>query len=448
MQPSTLGRFAIAAALAMPLGYSWWSVQETHAVARQAVAAMPERAVVVPQVGSDENQPPDVENLVRQVACLQNGDWPAGTMFVTRVRESKSLVSLVGLITRERSPVPSNPFQAGHPFHELVETRRQTVILAQEIEAEVKKLKQEQSKDVRRARELLGRYSSSQHRELDFYREIAAVVDGWHLRHKVVLDIDETLRELFADAPDPSQIGDVRTIVEASSRKISRFLTASRSYAKVEDIKDLESALRRQNTVADFLLSEQTQGGSILERMRRHARLLAMTEQNPAVLKYTMRFMASACDGYLPESLPIDDKLLVFYRRGGQQRQLEVRSKDVILVWDNGKLEFLLESGLTPFDVLGTRLERVIVRKRGTFDSVIKPTDQNHAASVYNRVRTDWDWSSKAILKCWTACEPVRPSLGRLWGRLDELKLLSGEFPDFFARFAAYRNQTDTGRMP
>ncbi len=168
------------------------------------------------------------------------------------------------------------------------------------------------------------------------------------------------------------------------------------------------------------------------ERIRWLAKLHEAKEVPESVRALALLGTRRICEMYIARTVPLDDVVLAMEGAEPESQSLPVSRKEIVLVWEDKRLEWLVESGHDEFTLPRERLRRVIVTGKGARPAILEGTPKSEAASTYNRLRLDMAWTIESLQRLKQGCQPHSTLLGEAWPRVVELEKLATELPALF----------------
>lgn len=217
--------------------------------------------------------------------------------------------------------------------------------------------------------------------------------------------------------------------------------------ARVDKLKAYSATYALNGSHAKWVTQERVlceQLHNFLERMRdldesqfdKRIRLLAELRDSEVVPESVRVLLLTGtyqiCDNYLTRILPLDDFVLSMDGLGPTAKALSVHRSDITLVWDDKRLERLIDSQQNEISIPATRLRRVIVAGKGTRPAILRGTQKSEASAAYNRLRSRVDWTVSTLQSLQQGCLVHSAHLGTVWTRIEEINMLAAEFPQLF----------------
>ena len=268
----------------------------------------------------------------------------------------------------------------------------------------------------------------------EFLRREEAELQGHELRHLKPLRTDLLLQPL---AERGFQVLADRAFDE-SCQKLAARIDDLRRYTTAFDLLGSHAEWIKNETahcdqVRRFLEAVRDLDESrIKERIGWLAKLHESTVVTESVRALALLGTRRICDVYLARTVPLDDIVLSMEGAEPEAQSLPVSRKDVALVWEDKRLEWLVESGHDEFTLPRERLRRVIVTGKGARPAILKGTPKSEAASTYNRLRRETVWTIESLQRLKQGCQPHSTLLGEAWPRVVELEKLATELPVLF----------------
>lgn len=268
----------------------------------------------------------------------------------------------------------------------------------------------------------------------DFLRQEEAELQGHELRNLKPLRTETLLQPLaergFQVLPD-------RAFDEACQKLAAR----------IDDLKGYSAGYGLVGSHAEWIKNETAHCEQIRrfleavrdldesrvgERIRWLAKLHEAKEVPESVRTLALLGTRRICGMFLASTVPLDDVVLAMESAEPDSPSMPVSRKDVALVWEDKRLEWLAESGHDEFTLPRERLRRVIVTGKGARPAILKGTPKSDAASTYNRLRREIAWTVESLQRLKQDCQSHSTLLGDAWPKIVELEKLATEFPMLF----------------
>ena len=217
--------------------------------------------------------------------------------------------------------------------------------------------------------------------------------------------------------------------------------------ARLDQLKGYTSAYGSMGSHATWIENETSHCEHVLrfvEAMRdadeskfeQRIRLLAQLHQAPdvhtSVRDLILLGTHRICERYLPNTVPLDEVVLSMEGAEIDAESLPVLRNDVVFVWQDKRLEWMIDSGYDEFTIPQKRLRSLIVTGTGTRPAFLKGTRKSEAAKTFNELRRQVDWTVESLQKLNQGCMPHSELLGEVWPRIEELNKRATEFPTVF----------------
>jgi len=168
------------------------------------------------------------------------------------------------------------------------------------------------------------------------------------------------------------------------------------------------------------------------ERIRLLAGLCSAEAVHESVRHLVVVGTHHICDKYLISMLPLDEMVISMDDLGPNATATPVRRSDVTLVWDDKRLERLIDSRQNEFSLPANRLRRVIIAGKGTRPAILRGTPKSEAVVAYNTLRSRVDWTVKSLQSLHEGCRAHSAFLSEVWPRIEQLNKLAADFPQLF----------------
>lgn len=169
-------------------------------------------------------------------------------------------------------------------------------------------------------------------------------------------------------------------------------------------------------------------------RVRLLAGLLATDELSETVRDLAVMGAHCIFEESLFSMLPLDEFVLAMDSFGPDAEPVSVHRSDVTLVWNDKRLERLIDSENDEFSLPQNSLRRVILEQVGTRPPILKGTPRSEAINAYNRLRGRVDWTVNSLQSLHEGCRNHSALLGEVWPRIERLTRLAAEFPQLFVK--------------
>lgn len=309
---------------------------------------------------------------------------------------------------------------------------------AREVEVQLREL-------VRRPQErerlllLLEKYNKMPGSNRQFTARIRAESDKNDLVRNKLKDVKRFLdQSLFP----PSQREMAKKEVHQIIRDIEGYL---QRYGNDDDLKSYstwaEKELQRWIKARDLLsLADEdlrSPANEVMNRIGRYKHLIQSEEDFADFRMFVSKIADHLCSSYLPEKIPLDDKVILPDLEG---KPTEVSRNRVDIVWkkDKDKPQPLNDPMLKYNEVtLGSVEDDIayyLLDGAKPRQKPIRATPKSRAAHEYNIRRKEIRWTVSSVEELRAACQPYREILGETCRRIEHVMDTIRSFPELFDR--------------